>query len=120
MTKQIIKISKKMEIRAMDIDFDSGRIFLANYEKGDFHQYSISTPVGCDSTIEEVCTHIGSAGARVVKYWPEREEIFVGYTKGKICVYQLDSITSGPICKSNLINGKINGFRFCEDPWSWY
>lgn len=99
MTKQIIKIGKKNEIRGMDIDFDAGRLFLADYDKGNFYQYSISTPVASDSTLEEVCVHIGSSGARVVKFWADREEVFVGFKKGKLCVYQIDNITSGPICK---------------------
>jgi hypothetical protein len=99
MTKQIVKIGKKHEIRGFDIDFETGRLFIADYDRGNFYQYSVSTPVDCDSTIEEVCSHMGSSGARVIKYWEDREEIFVGFKKGKICVYQIDGITSGPICK---------------------
>lgn len=87
MTKQICKIGKKHEIRGMDIDFENGRMFIADYDRGNFYQYSISTPISCDSTLEEVCCHIGSSGGRVVKYWPEREEVFIGFKKGKICVY---------------------------------
>lgn len=87
MTKQVVKIGKKHEIRSFDIDFEGGRIFLADYERGNFYQYSITTPIAGDSAIEEVCNHMGSSGARVVKFWPDREEIFVGFRKGKICVY---------------------------------
>ena len=104
MTKQVVKIGKKHEIRGMDIDFEGGRIFLADFERGHFYQYSISTPIDDDSTVEEVCSHMGSSGARVVKFWEDRDEIFVGFNKGKICVYQIDSITSGPICKSHTIS----------------
>lgn len=99
MMKQVVKIGKKNTIRAFDIDFENGRIFIADFDKGDFFHYSISTPIQGDSKIEQVCSHQGSPGARVVKYWEERDEVFVGFTGGKICVYQIDSISSGPICK---------------------
>jgi hypothetical protein len=105
MTKKIIKVGKKYEIRAMDIDFKNGNIYLSDYERGYFYHYSVSLPVDCDSNIDLVSSHLGSPGAKVIKYWKEREEIFVGFKGGKICVYQLDSITSGPICKfTDLIN----------------
>jgi hypothetical protein len=100
MTKKIIKVGKKNEIKAMDIDFKNGNIFLSDYDRGYFYHYSVSFPVDCDSNIELVSSHNGSPGGKVIKYWPEREEIFQGFTGGKICVYQLDSISSGPICKS--------------------
>lgn len=117
MIKQMIKIGKKHSIRGMDIDFVNGRIFLADYEKGDFFHYSIEKPIQSDSKIEQVCCHVGSTGARVVKYWEERDEVFVGFTGGKICVYQIDSITSGPICKP-LFRACFNVFRLEHVPWS--
>lgn len=41
MTKKIVRIGKKHNIRGFDIDFDMGRIFLADYDRGNFYQYSI-------------------------------------------------------------------------------
>jgi hypothetical protein len=102
----------------MDIDFDNGRMFVADFDKGYVQHYSISTPIGCDSRIDEVSSHQGGTGARVVKYWADRDEIFVGYTGGKICVYQIENLSSGPICKWIKICTIFNFLRLFKNAYS--
>jgi hypothetical protein len=87
MTKKVIKVGKKYEIKAIDIDFNNGQIYMSDYERGYFYHYSLTTPVDCDSNIDLISSHLGSPGAKAIKYWPEREEIFIGFKGGKICVY---------------------------------
>ena len=101
MTKQMIKLGKKHAIRGFDVDWENGRMFVADHDNGCIHQYSIQQPISPDSLIEEVSTFTGTAGPRVVKWWEDREEIYVGHKNGKMSVYELDNFTSGPICKSS-------------------
>jgi hypothetical protein len=73
---------------------------------GDVYFYKGSIPFSPDSPLELVSVVKGPLMGRVVKYWKERNELYIGCTDGKLSVIDIGNFTAGSICKFNTL------FRF--------
>lgn len=82
-------------------------MFVGDYDDGSLYQYNISTPISPDSPIELVNTFAGAKQPRVLKYWRERDELYVGHTNGKLVIFELENFTSGPICSMKQHDGDL-------------
>ena len=86
-------------IKAIDIDFDNGRMFLAAYESGTIYEYRVTTPISPEGPVELVHTYNGGKFPLCIAYWRDRDEIYVGHRNGSFAIYELENLTAGPICK---------------------
>lgn len=99
LTKHVVKLNKKNHIRDFDLNFDEGRMFVGDFDSGTLYQYNVTTPISPDGPVELVNTFNGAKYPRVLKYWRERDELYVGHSAGKLTIYELVNFTSGAICK---------------------
>lgn len=83
----------------MDIDFDGGKAFCADYDTGTIYYYNFMTPCAADSPLELINSFQGPKNPRVIKYWKERDEVYIGCAEGRMAVYELENMNSGSICK---------------------
>ena len=94
----MIKLPTKNTIQGFDIGFEEGRFFLTNYEKGEIHEYFISTPITPQSMISVRRAWKGAPYPNYVKYWAERDELYVGYRAGALLTFDLDANPPIPVC----------------------
>lgn len=94
-------------IRGIDVNFKEGKAFVADYDEGTIYYYNFMTPCAADSPLELINSFKGPTNPRVLKYWSQRNELYVGCEGGRIAIYELDNLDGGSICKkisfSNLI-----------------
>lgn len=89
-------------------------MFVADYDDGSLYQYTIKTPISPDSPVELVNTFTGAKNPRCVRYWRERDELYVGHDGGKLVVFELNNFTSGPICSMKQHGGDITGLKIID------
>lgn len=91
----------------MDVDFERGRLYVSTFD-GNLYRYKFSTPLDevraakfnqKESNIDRAESYKGCEKPRTIKFWEERNEVYVGYGGGRIFVYKADKISDGPICK---------------------
>lgn len=94
----------------MDVDFERGRLYVSTFD-GNLYRYKFSTPLDevskkkvlglteKESNIDRAESYKGCEKPRAIKFWEERNEVYVGYGGGRIFVYKADKISDGPICK---------------------
>lgn len=99
--KQVVKIGKKNTIRGLDVDFENGKCFLADYDDGTIFYYNFMTPTSATTPLEMINSWKGPPKPRVLKYWPERNELYVGCADGRMSIFQMETVNQGPICKNN-------------------
>lgn len=97
--KQSIKLKKSSKIRALDISPSDGRVFLTDYDLGDVYFYKTTVPMAADAPLELVSIVKGPVKGRVIKYWKDRNELYIGCAKGKMSVIDIENFNQGPICK---------------------
>jgi hypothetical protein len=97
----VVKLKRECVIRAMDVDSVDGRIFLADFEYGDIYLYKAQVPFSAQSPIELIAVTKGPPKARVIKYWKERNELYIGCADGKMSIIEIANFTKGPICKGD-------------------
>jgi hypothetical protein len=97
--KQVVKLKKQSRIRALDISPSDGRVFLTDYDLGDVYFYKSSVPMSAETPLELVGIVKGPIKSRVIKYWKERNELYIGCAKGKMSVIDITNFNQGPICK---------------------
>jgi len=97
--KQVVKIGKKHTIRGLDVDFKAGKCFLADYEDGTIFYYNFMTPTSATTPLEMINSWKGPPKPRVLQYWDERNELYVGCAGGRMSIFEMESVNQGPICK---------------------
>ena len=96
---QILKLKRESTIRAFDFDPIDGRIFVIDYDLGDVYFYRTQVPLNPKNPVELVAVVKGPQKARVVKYWRERNELYIGCAEGKMSIIEIAHFNNGPICK---------------------
>lgn len=70
-----------------------------DYDLGDVYFYKGKTPFEAEPPLELVSVTKGPLKGRVIKYWKERNELYIGCAKGVISVFDITNFNQGPICK---------------------
>lgn len=83
----------------MDISPSDGRVFLTDYDLGDVYFYKGTVPFTTEEPFKLVSVVKGPPKGRVIKYWKERNELYIGCAKGKMSVIDITNFNQGPICK---------------------
>ena len=96
-------IGKKHSIRGLDVDFKDGNLFVGDAEGKKVFHYTFKTPFKIKNTFELKGTYTTPGEPRVCKFWPERDELYVGCAKGRITVFELQNSAGGPICKKKVL-----------------
>lgn len=109
--KYMLKLSTDSKIRAIDICPSEGKIFVANYDLGKITVYKWSVPFSTETTAEIEDEFQGPKSARTMKYWKERNELYIGCAQGKMSVVDLNNTSQGPICKHFFL---FTFFNFCR------
>ena len=112
--QQLVKLQKNSRIRALEISPSDGKVFLTDYENGNVYYYQGTVPFDAKSPLELVKIFKAPMKGRVIKYWKERNELYIGCAGGKMSVIDIDTYTTGPICKDRFTRLKANIFRFYE------
>ena len=97
--KQVIKLKKSSTIRALDICPSDGRIFIADFDLGDEYFYRGNVPFSTDYPLELVSIVKAQPKCRVIKYWEQRNELYLGCAEGRMSVIDINQFNQGPICK---------------------
>jgi hypothetical protein len=79
-------------------------VFLTDYDLGDVYFYKTSLPMTADAPLELVGMVKGPIKGRVIKYWKDRNELYIGCAKGKMSVIDISKFSQGPICKLKCLN----------------
>lgn len=95
----MVKIGKKNPIRGIEVNFKEGKCFVADYETGTVYYYNFETPSKADSPLELINSFKGPEHPRVIKYWPQRDELYIGCAEGRMAVFEMKSLDKGSICK---------------------
>jgi hypothetical protein len=74
-------------------------MFASCFDDGYVYEYSIDQPVSADSQVSKKSSSKGYPKPRNLVYWPSRDELYVGYAGGKLCVFKAGEIGNGPICR---------------------
>ena len=98
--KQVAKTKEKGTLSSIDVDAKEGRIFAVDESNGLVSYFEIETPIDADSPIDLVSSYLGPKKGRVMKYSSKRQELYVGHTDGKLTIYEVNNLDSGPICTS--------------------
>jgi hypothetical protein len=101
MRRQKIQIDSSPNLRAMKIDTVQAVMFIGSFEDGIVHKYSIEKPICAESVIEKEWWVQSNREVRVIEYWSERREIFVGHAKGVLTVFDSED-HSAPKCNNKL------------------
>lgn len=83
----------------MEADFENGLFWISSFD-GFVHQYKFNGKIGFDSIISRQWTTKTADKIRTLKFWPNRNELYIGHAKGRLTVLDLDNYEH-PICKSN-------------------
>jgi len=84
-------LKKDNRIRALDISPSDGRVFLLDYDLGDVYFYKGTIPFTCDEPLKLVSVVKGPIKGRVIKYWKERNELYIGCKGGKMSVIDVNN-----------------------------
>jgi hypothetical protein len=56
--------------------------------------------------VQKIGTYKGCEKPRNVKYWKDRQEVYIGHAGGRMFIYNSQKISEGPIC--NFLKKKGN------------
>lgn len=99
-----VKVECKGPIRSIDADFKSGYLFASSQDDGIISIYKSNDLSDANEKLELHASIKGFTNSRCIRYWKERNELFVGYTKGYLTVYKLDlesmkgKVIANPTC----------------------
>jgi len=106
--KQSIKTSSNDSIRGLDADFENKKLFCCCYEDSYVYIYNITDPSDPEGRIEKLHTIKGVPQPRILKWWPDREEIFLGHEGGNVSVINYRLNKDGPIFSMKAHEGNVN------------
>jgi WD40 repeat protein len=105
---QVVKTSSEGTIRGLEADFENKRLYCTCYDDGYIHTFKLFDPKDPEGRIEKASSVKGAPGPRVIRWWAERGELFVGHQGGLISVFNPNLNTTGPIYSSKLHDGNVN------------
>lgn len=85
----------------MDIYPQEGRIFITDHDNGSVYFYKASVPLSADYPLELVSVVNGPKKSRVIKYWKDRNELYIGSANGRLSVIEISKFDDGVICKNS-------------------
>lgn len=99
-SSQIVQIKTQNAIRALDISHKDGRVFLSDFVSGEVYFYKFSLPFDPNTPLKLVSIVQGPKQARVIKYWRQRNELYIGCQHGRMNIIDICKFNKGPICKN--------------------
>jgi WD40 repeat protein len=106
--KQIVKTSSEGAIRGLEQDFMNKRIYCTCHDDGYLHAFRLVDPTDPEGRIEKISSTKGAPKPRVLRYWADRNEMYVGHQDGLISVFNFQINTTGPIYSGKIHDGNIN------------
>ncbi len=105
---QVVKTSSEGAIRGLEGDFPNKRVYCSCLDDGYIHIFKLFDPIDPEGRIEKTASIKGAPGPRVIRYWPERQELFVGHKDGLVSVINPELNPTGPIYCKKEHDGNVN------------
>lgn len=77
--KQVVKTSSEGSIRGLEGDFANSRIFCSCLEDSYIHVFRLDDPTDAEGRIDKIASIKTSPKPRVVRWWNDRQELFIGH-----------------------------------------
>jgi WD40 repeat protein len=111
MMKQVIRTSSEGSIRGIVADFQNRKLYCTCFEDGYIHIFKLVDPTDPEGRVDKVLSVKGAPNPRVIKLWPERNEVVVGHQDGLISFYNFELNQSGPFYSAKIHDKNINALQ---------
>ena len=106
--RQTVKTSSEGAIRGLEADFSSKRLYCTCHDDGYLHTFRLVDPSDPEGRIEKINSVKGVPKPRIIRWWGERNEMYVGHQDGLISVFNFQMNANGPIYSGKIHDGNIN------------
>ena len=109
--KQVVKTSSEGSIRGLEADFPNKRIFCSCHEDAYIHIFKLNDPSDPEGRIDKTVSIKTAPKPRVIRWWDDRQELYIGHQDGLISVINFTLNPNGPIYSNKSHEGNVNALQ---------
>lgn len=113
--RQVVRTSSDGSIRGLEVDLQTKRMYCSCFEDHYVHIFRLVSPSDPEGRIEKIQSIKTSMNPRTLKWWPEKEELYIGHQSGLISVINFKLNPNGPIYSGKCHDGNINTLQILNN-----